>query len=168
MDLQRAAGVPHDGLLGKACKLLQFVLSLFCCSWGDVDRPIEHEHVPGDDVAFASASRHIRSRPLENVGESSALLQGHPNDCSKPSKLSPQEKQFKAMRKPSFTTSAFSGKSGDDETCAVCLEEFTADNPKTHLKCGHGFHLGCVLEWQERGHYGCPLCHVVVDSLDES
>jgi Ring finger domain len=153
-------------------RVIRFVLGLLCCDWIREDMRYEHEHVPSDSGGFTTGRRHIRGqqqRPLQDVAESSSLLQGSSPSCCKPSKMSPQEKQFRAMKKPSFSTAVFTGKSMDEDSCLICLEEFTDDNPRIHLKCGHGYHLGCMLEWQERGRTECPLCHAVSDSmLDES
>ena len=151
-------------------RVLHFVLGLFCCGWGEEVGAGEHEHVPSDNASSGGARRasQLRSRPLQEVGENSALLHSSSGDCCHTSKMSPQEKQFKSMQKPSFTTKESQLKSVDDESCLICLEDFTDDNPKTHLACGHGFHLGCMLEWQERGRNYCPLCDLTVGSLDEA
>ena len=45
----------------------------------------------------------------------------------------------------------------DDDACPICFEEYTSDNPKTPLVCGHHFHLGCVFDWYERSEL-CPVC----------
>jgi hypothetical protein len=150
--------------------ILDFVLHLFCrCRLSDSER--EHAHVPREDTQFPSnrARRPVRSRPLQDVAESSSLLQSDTGgDFCHLNRLSPQERQFKAMKKPSFSTAVFKGKSVDEESCLICLEEFTEENPRIHLACGHGFHLGCMLEWQERGKTWCPVCDITVGSLDDS
>jgi hypothetical protein len=51
-------------------------------------------------------------------------------------------------------------KKKDRETideCPICLEEYDIENPKLLTKCGHDFHLACILEWMERSE-ACPVC----------
>ncbi|XP_024005541.1 E3 ubiquitin-protein ligase ATL6 [Eutrema salsugineum] len=51
-------------------------------------------------------------------------------------------------------------KKKDRETideCPICLEEYESENPKLLTKCGHDFHLACILEWMERSE-ACPVC----------
>ncbi|CAH8360086.1 unnamed protein product [Eruca vesicaria subsp. sativa] len=43
------------------------------------------------------------------------------------------------------------------DECPICLEEYDIDNPKLLTKCGHDFHLACILEWMERSE-ACPVC----------
>lgn len=39
--------------------------------------------------------------------------------------------------------------------------EYTEDNPKIVLQCGHIFHLACIYEWMERSQ-ACPFCSKVL------
>ncbi|EOA15733.1 hypothetical protein CARUB_v10006703mg [Capsella rubella] len=58
------------------------------------------------------------------------------------------------------TTDDLDLKKKDRETideCPICLEEYEFDNPKLLTKCGHDFHLACILEWMERSE-ACPVC----------
>ena len=43
-------------------------------------------------------------------------------------------------------------------------------NPRTPVGCpgGHGFHLGCTLDWLERGHDFCPLCDGTIGGVAAS
>lgn len=45
----------------------------------------------------------------------------------------------------------------EEHVCPTCLEEYDDDNPKIIAKCGHHFHLACILEWKERSDT-CPVC----------
>lgn len=142
--------------------VIQFVLKIFCCGW--MDCPTRREHMVFVEGSERRARRHVRARPLQDVAEGNSLLDVHPNDefhCYG-SHMSAQEQQFKAMKIPSFTTKPFTGKSMDEDGCLICLEDFTDDNPRILLACGHGFHLGCMLEWQERGKTECPVCDITV------
>lgn len=33
--------------------------------------------------------------------------------------------------------------------------------------CAAGFHLGCMLEWQERGKTDCPVCDLTIVGPDD-
>ena len=47
-----------------------------------------------------------------------------------------------------------------ENTCSICMEGFTAENPRTELECGHGFHARCVIDWFRSSSQSntCPLC----------
>ncbi|XP_038705663.1 E3 ubiquitin-protein ligase SIRP1-like [Tripterygium wilfordii] len=49
----------------------------------------------------------------------------------------------------------------DEDLCAICLEEFSPENPVTVLQCTHCYHLGCTYEWMERSP-NCPICEQVM------
>ncbi|CAN4100821.1 unnamed protein product [Withania somnifera] len=44
-----------------------------------------------------------------------------------------------------------------DDSCSICLEEFTDSDPSTVTGCKHEFHLQCILEWCQRSSQ-CPMC----------
>ncbi|PKI31278.1 E3 ubiquitin-protein ligase RHF1A [Punica granatum] len=71
-----------------------------------------------------------------------------------------------------FSTSSAAGKllsfgasssvaAADDEvfedSCSICLEPFTAQDPSTITTCKHEYHLQCILEWSQRSKE-CPIC----------
>ncbi|KAG2253699.1 hypothetical protein Bca52824_083837 [Brassica carinata] len=43
----------------------------------------------------------------------------------------------------------------------VSMTEYTEDNPKIVLQCGHIFHLAFIYEWMERSK-ACPFCSKVL------
>ena len=45
----------------------------------------------------------------------------------------------------------------DEDSCPVCFEAYSAENPAMPLTCGHRYHLGCIYEWYERSEL-CPIC----------
>ncbi|KAJ8905493.1 hypothetical protein NDN08_002000 [Rhodosorus marinus] len=47
-------------------------------------------------------------------------------------------------------------KDSEVELCPTCLEEYSDDNPKIIVACGHSFHLSCILEWANRSDM-CPF-----------
>lgn len=38
----------------------------------------------------------------------------------------------------------------EEDCCCVCLETFTEDNPAKATKCGHQYHLQCIMQWYQR------------------
>ncbi|KAK4375852.1 hypothetical protein RND71_006529 [Anisodus tanguticus] len=44
-----------------------------------------------------------------------------------------------------------------DDSCSICLEEFSDSDPSTVTGCKHEFHLQCILEWCQRSSQ-CPMC----------
>lgn len=63
----------------------------------------------------------------------------------------------------------FEGGEDFDACCPTCFEEYDPmENPRMTLKCGHHFHLACILEWQE--YLGvhdradtCPVCDAPIE-----
>lgn len=56
---------------------------------------------------------------------------------------------------------------GEDNVCAVCLEEMDSDSKTRTMPCGHTFDARCIEEWATKANR-CPVCnaHVVeTDSL---
>ncbi|XP_020095322.1 probable E3 ubiquitin-protein ligase RHB1A [Ananas comosus] len=51
--------------------------------------------------------------------------------------------------------------SEEEDFCIICLEEYTAENPHIVPKCGHNFHLNCILAWLERSDR-CPVCDQII------
>lgn len=51
-----------------------------------------------------------------------------------------------------------------EDVCPTCLETYESDNPKISSKCGHAFHLQCIVAWETRsGSRFCPICAKVMD-----
>ncbi|KAK4798863.1 hypothetical protein SAY86_024228 [Trapa natans] len=44
-----------------------------------------------------------------------------------------------------------------EDSCSICLEPFTAEDPSTVTNCKHEYHLQCILEWSQRSKE-CPIC----------
>ncbi|CAL4961138.1 unnamed protein product [Urochloa decumbens] len=49
------------------------------------------------------------------------------------------------------------GRSREGEECAVCLQDFGADETLRAMPCSHAFHQHCVSQWLRRNPV-CPLC----------
>ena len=73
---------------------------------------------------------------------------------------------------PSSIVICFEGDHGDGiafeedddvATCCICLERYEHHNPASHMRCGHHFHVPCLLGWQQRS-MQCPLCQAPLDS----
>ena len=53
------------------------------------------------------------------------------------------------------------GGSGEDNTCAVCLEEPAPGEMVRRLRCLHAFHLACIDTWLRSSRL-CPVCKMTV------
>ncbi|XP_010551357.1 PREDICTED: E3 ubiquitin-protein ligase At3g02290 [Tarenaya hassleriana] len=51
----------------------------------------------------------------------------------------------------------FADISEEEDVCPTCFEDYTDQNPRVALQCGHIFHLSCIYEWMERSE-ACPFC----------
>ncbi|KAJ6796455.1 E3 ubiquitin-protein ligase RHF2A-like [Iris pallida] len=54
-----------------------------------------------------------------------------------------------------------------DDSCSICLEDFTEQDPSTVTCCRHAFHLQCILEWCQRSSH-CPMCWQAISLKDPS
>ena len=57
----------------------------------------------------------------------------------------------------------------DTDCCVICLETYSAANPKVHTACGHGYHLHCIMGWSDTAGSDskCPLCYAPLRLEDE-
>ena len=53
------------------------------------------------------------------------------------------------------------GRVGGKACCAVCLNDYAADDDCVVLPCGHGFHRACIMRWVGTNP-SCPLCRTRV------
>ncbi|PXF43588.1 E3 ubiquitin-protein ligase [Gracilariopsis chorda] len=55
----------------------------------------------------------------------------------------------------------------DEDVCPTCLETYEKDNPKIVSRCGHAFHLQCIVAWETRsGTRFCPICAKVMEYVE--
>lgn len=45
-----------------------------------------------------------------------------------------------------------------NETCPICLDEFTIGEVINELPCGHNYHILCIQPWLQHRSPECPLC----------
>ncbi|CAH2078179.1 unnamed protein product [Thlaspi arvense] len=138
-----------------------------CCCFPSIpesSRTID-EHVP---LSLAPRSSVVYSAPLQPP----IPIEFSPRNLQTPSKLpitqsnSSEGARGVAHAVPEKETWSVGDltdtdlKKKDRETideCPICLEEYETENPKLLTKCGHDFHLACILEWMERSE-ACPVC----------
>ncbi|KAL4458796.1 hypothetical protein ABPG75_013661 [Micractinium tetrahymenae] len=53
-----------------------------------------------------------------------------------------------------------------EDTCSICLEDYTKEDPGAPTVCGHHFHLQCIMQWAQRSRE-CPLCFKSLQLEDE-
>ena len=54
-------------------------------------------------------------------------------------------------------TTVTAGGDGEETSCAVCLEGYTASDALRTMPCAHAFHGECIVEWLSVSSF-CPLC----------
>jgi len=54
----------------------------------------------------------------------------------------------------------------EENVCSICLDEFTDEDPVAETRCGHGYHLQCIMQWAQRSRE-CPLCFTQLCLVDE-
>lgn len=54
----------------------------------------------------------------------------------------------------------------EENVCSICLDEFTDEDPSSETRCGHGYHLQCIMQWAQRSRE-CPLCFEHIALVDE-
>jgi len=53
-----------------------------------------------------------------------------------------------------------------EDCCCICLEAFDENNPAKLTKCGHEYHLQCIMQWYQRNSC-CPMCGTDVELVEE-
>ncbi|MCO5576817.1 hypothetical protein L7F22_030637 [Adiantum nelumboides] len=130
-----------------------------------------HSHISFAETrhvsTVSSSLRHEKvgaNLPQTQIGETqyrNSSGSGHcPNEQSK-------VKDYERNQKPNVSQLPPLSKSGkseaitslldDEDICPTCLDGYDEENPKIPTKCGHYFHLACILEWMERSSH-CPIC----------
>ncbi|XP_074281228.1 uncharacterized protein LOC141606112 [Silene latifolia] len=54
-------------------------------------------------------------------------------------------------------------KSGEQEECTICLDEFKVGDNLVNLGCAHRFHSKCLVPWVETNAH-CPCCRMSISS----
>ncbi|KAH7522359.1 hypothetical protein FEM48_Zijuj07G0130000 [Ziziphus jujuba var. spinosa] len=54
-------------------------------------------------------------------------------------------------------SSSSTNETSEEDSCSICLEPFSSDDPATITSCKHDYHLHCILEWSQRSKE-CPIC----------
>lgn len=54
----------------------------------------------------------------------------------------------------------------EENVCSICLDEFTDEDPSAETRCGHGYHLQCIMQWAQRSRE-CPLCFEELGLTDD-
>ncbi|CAI0559909.1 unnamed protein product [Linum tenue] len=54
-----------------------------------------------------------------------------------------------------------------EESCSICLEPFTVQDPATVTNCKHEYHLQCILDWCQRSKE-CPICWQLLSLKEQS
>jgi hypothetical protein len=66
-------------------------------------------------------------------------------------------------RDPALAEALLDEKFATGGTCAICLEDFRADEGGFGLRnCGHKFHRECIARWLREGAAACPVCKAPV------
>ncbi|GAB4821791.1 hypothetical protein N2152v2_008837 [Parachlorella kessleri] len=45
----------------------------------------------------------------------------------------------------------------EPDCCAICLDNYSEEDPQIPCRCSHGYHLQCIYSWAQRSRE-CPLC----------
>ncbi|KAK4402719.1 E3 ubiquitin-protein ligase RING1-like [Sesamum angolense] len=112
-------------------------------SWYDEQKRID----PTFESEYSKAIR--RPRDMSEVYQEAESLMAR-----RPAKIVAGELQIVAVN---------GGKDDDgasmmaEESCSICLEEFSDGGLGTRLPCSHMFHENCIVRWLQ-GNHVCPLC----------
>jgi hypothetical protein len=69
------------------------------------------------------------------------------NDAQAAAAVAPPAAAAAAAASGSVPAGVQPSSSGGAEPCAICFDEFAADDDVKQLPCGHYFHPGCIDEW---------------------
>ncbi|RNF06958.1 putative zinc finger protein [Trypanosoma rangeli] len=73
-----------------------------------------------------------------------------------------------ASVKPNKDSKRDSGRASlkNEETCAICLEEYSPGTMVFKIGCGHIFHHGCIVKWLKESNR-CPTCRYEIPRIRE-
>ncbi|CAI8007377.1 Receptor homology region, transmembrane domain-and RING domain-containing protein 2 [Geodia barretti] len=77
------------------------------------------------------------------------------------------EEATRALPQKKFSEVALRESSSSKETCAICVEEFQAEEVVRVLPCSHFFHPNCIDPWLTEHSSMCPLCKQSVSQQNE-
>lgn len=106
-----------------------------------------------------------KSRDEETNTEFDCGLHRHLEDEGT-SDLSDQETREAQICARSKVISMEDAMEEEENVCSICLDEFTDEDPAAETRCGHGYHLQCIMQWAQRSH-DCPLCFTELCLVDE-
>ncbi|KIY61601.1 hypothetical protein CYLTODRAFT_495178 [Cylindrobasidium torrendii FP15055 ss-10] len=80
-----------------------------------------------------------------------------PADAVKDLKTMTRRKMLKMKEEEGGQEDGSQPREVDEESCPICLDEYTSDTLVTRLSCSHWLHKPCLDSWLERADT-CPLC----------
>ena len=87
-------------------------------------------------------------------------------DTRMPGRVTPRRRSLNEIKLPHNTNSFELRSYGEignncvDESCCICLEEYSSEDKLKKLPCGHWLHSDCIEKWFTRD-VTCPLCKTV-------
>ncbi|MES1918644.1 hypothetical protein MHBO_000583 [Bonamia ostreae] len=54
-----------------------------------------------------------------------------------------------------------------EESCSVCLNDYSSKRPPYMLACGHIFHRECILRWAITNKPTCPYCRKIYEKFED-
>ena len=54
-----------------------------------------------------------------------------------------------------------------EDTCTICLDEYTTGDKLRALPCGHAYHSKCITKWLSERSATCPLCKIDLYESDD-
>ncbi|XP_064603185.1 RING finger protein 24-like [Liolophura sinensis] len=123
----------------------------------------EHTHAPLLGLIVDSMDFPLNvSFPLFGVGVLTLLLTFA--FCCYMWRLKKQGQREVGYKKVVYDTRKMKRKKIQNDTCAVCLEDFSQKEEIGLCPCKHAFHVKCIIQWL-RFHNTCPMCKSQVRPL---
>ncbi|XP_020261422.1 probable E3 ubiquitin-protein ligase RHB1A isoform X2 [Asparagus officinalis] len=125
------------------------------------DGCLECSHALPGKFADLMKSGHMQPADSASIGEA-VVMDGNLKDSEYKIKVVGEEDNLKAKEdEPSKLSKSDGLATEEEDVCPTCLEEYDSENPRIITKCGHHFHLSCILEWMERSDT-CAICDKIM------
>ncbi|KAF8676268.1 hypothetical protein HU200_047140 [Digitaria exilis] len=94
------------------------------------------------------------------------LLEGHVHEWDEDANHNHKRARVPALNKAILGLQEVRAGEAVAAECAVCLQDFVAEDKLRAMPCSHAFHQKCIFDWLRVNHV-CPLCRHALSTQDD-
>ena len=132
----------------------------------DEDQRVSSEVGPEDSGVSTEEETNTEEEEEEEEEEENEVKVEEKKLLMLPTTPSEERKILMTQSCPETASSKWFDDDEQEECCCICLEPFDENNPAKLTKCGHEYHLQCIMQWYQRNSC-CPMCGMDVELVEE-